>query len=86
VLLDTVEGVRFIDPRHARPGDRITVLFSCKMPVTLRPRGQYYELIGTCFVDGCMNGEAMEALDKGELSADDFSFLSTKYSCHGTVK
>jgi hypothetical protein len=35
------------------------------MPVILCPRGDYYEFIGDCYVDGIMEGEAIEALRSG---------------------
>ncbi|PMD64423.1 AAA-domain-containing protein [Hyaloscypha bicolor E] len=41
-------------------GDRIAVILGCKMPVVLRPMGDSYQFIGTCFAEGLMDGEALQ--------------------------
>jgi hypothetical protein len=53
-------------PQGARKGDIICILFGCSVPVLLR-RVKYedsYQLIGECFLDGCMDGSG---LDQNEL-------------------
>lgn len=40
-------------------GDRITILFGSRSPVVLRHKGDAYQLVGSCFLDGLMKGEAM---------------------------
>lgn len=44
----------------AEPGDRVAVIYSCRIPVVIRPHGEFYQLVGPCFVNGAMNGEAVE--------------------------
>ncbi|ORX93677.1 hypothetical protein BCR34DRAFT_441785, partial [Clohesyomyces aquaticus] len=51
-------------PADTEKGDNICVLFGCSVPVILRRREQKspsYKLIGECFVDGFMDGKAMES-------------------------
>ena len=47
-------------PQRAEDGDQIWILTGCSVPVVLRGRGPSgkFELIGDCFVDGNMDGEA----------------------------
>ncbi len=40
-------------------GDRIVVLFAYDKPVVVRKKGDCYQRIRTCFVDGVMKGEAV---------------------------
>lgn len=40
------------------------------MPVVLRPVGKRYEVVGECYVDGFMKGEAMESLDAGKYQLE----------------
>ncbi|KAF7536858.1 hypothetical protein G7054_g4173 [Neopestalotiopsis clavispora] len=46
----------------AEPGDRVAVIYSCRIPVVIRPHGEFYQLVGPCFVNAAMNGEAVENL------------------------
>lgn len=59
-----------IGPRTLHPHDLIAVLYGSKWPVVLRPveSGQY-RMIGTCYVHGIMDGEAVrnsKAVDRIE--------------------
>ncbi|EON66687.1 hypothetical protein W97_05933 [Coniosporium apollinis CBS 100218] len=46
-------------------GDGIYVLEGCKLPVILRPKGPYFEVLASCYIEGIMGGEAMEWLKGG---------------------
>lgn len=72
-LMVTDTGRVGVAPRQAKKGDAICVLFGCNVPVILRPYPQegdddtgsaglagMYEFIGECYVDGFMNGEALD--------------------------
>ncbi|RFU80233.1 heterokaryon incompatibility [Trichoderma arundinaceum] len=52
-----------------RAGDEIWVLFGCRMPLVVRPKGLRYEVIGPVVVPGLMRGEAVEVWQK--LCEDD---------------
>jgi hypothetical protein len=55
-------------PEEAREGDRVAVLYGCNFPVLLRPDGDAFRYIGECYVDGLMDGEAIEAREKGDFN------------------
>jgi hypothetical protein len=40
-------------------GDKIAVLLGCDILVVLRPRGNYYQYIRSCFTKGLINREAV---------------------------
>jgi hypothetical protein len=50
----------------------VCVLFGCRMPVVLEQREGHYKLCGEVFVDDIMFGEAIDALDRGEMVAQEF--------------
>lgn len=50
---------------RAMKGDLVCVLFGCSIPVLLREREEgRYEFVGECYLDGFMNGEALDK-DRG---------------------
>jgi Heterokaryon incompatibility protein (HET) len=55
-----------------QPGDLICVLLGCHVPVALRRVGTHYQFIRSVYLDGIMFGEAMEALERGEVKLEDF--------------
>lgn len=59
-LFMTNEGYIGIGPAHMQTGDSVNILSGCSVPVVLRELGDmsYYQLIGDCYVDGMMDGEA----------------------------
>ena len=48
-------------------GDHICVLHGCPFPVILRRVNSHYVLVGHCFVLGLMQGQAIDALNRGDL-------------------
>jgi hypothetical protein len=69
-LFRTQNGLIGTVTKHAVPGDRIAIIYNCDMPVVLRPRGNKYEVVGGCFVDGLMNGEAVKDIQSGKLATE----------------
>lgn len=57
-----------LGPNKARENDLICILFGCSVPVVLREiRGtNEYKFIGECYVDGMMDGEAIEQMSNFE--------------------
>ncbi|KAI0205211.1 heterokaryon incompatibility protein-domain-containing protein [Astrocystis sublimbata] len=54
--------------RAAQPGDGIFILKGCNAPLILRPAGSgRYCVVGECYVDGVMHGEAMGGLEAGRF-------------------
>jgi len=72
-FIDTVRGMSMrlmitsckrlaMIPRGANDGDLICVLYGCSVPVLLRGvefQENFYTLVGECYVDGLMHGEAL---------------------------
>lgn len=70
-------GVFGLCPPMTRPGDIVVVLFGGSVPYVLREREgsespKLYELIGECYVQGLMQGAAIEAQEQGKLTALQF--------------
>jgi hypothetical protein len=63
-------GGRFgIAPMPAEPGDKVCILLGGHMPFVMRQEGDEWLLVGTAYVHGLMNGEAME---RGDIEIRDF--------------
>jgi len=59
---------------QTRTGDLITILFGCSTPIVVRPHGKHFQVIGEAYVQGVMDGEAMEILRNGTIEARRFTF------------
>jgi hypothetical protein len=59
-------------PESCQDGDFVCVLHGANLPIVLRKLADKWELIGPCFVDGMMYGEAV---DWREDDADIFTLL-----------
>jgi hypothetical protein len=70
------ETLRAIDigvgPTAAKEGDVLCVLYGCKVPVILRPRGEYYTVIGDACLSHFMYGEALNGRAEGVGELRDF--------------
>ncbi|KIN08752.1 hypothetical protein OIDMADRAFT_23516 [Oidiodendron maius Zn] len=64
----TAAGGMGIFPENAKANDRICVFVGGRVPYVIRPWGQRFKLIGECYVDGMMDGEAIEWVRKGRCS------------------
>ncbi|XDG10332.1 hypothetical protein ABKA04_009947 [Annulohypoxylon sp. FPYF3050] len=72
----TSKGYYILGPAALEQNDLVCVLFGGKMPFCLRPLGgQYYQLVGECYVHGLMNGEAMDLMACGNLSENAFQLV-----------
>ncbi|KAI9730858.1 MAG: hypothetical protein M1834_005576 [Cirrosporium novae-zelandiae] len=57
----TLGGYMGIGSSRMQPGDLICVFLGGCVPWVIRKEGKEYALIGECYVDGFMDGEAMES-------------------------
>lgn len=55
-----------------QPGDIVCILFSGPVPFILRRDGEYYKLVGGCYVHGIMYGEAVNMRRDGLLDEELF--------------
>jgi hypothetical protein len=74
-LCITQTGLLCLAPDEVKFGDTVAVLLGCNYPVLLRPFEDGYRYVGECYVDGIMNGEAVEAADRGECEVEDVVLL-----------
>lgn len=61
--MTTLESRLGMAPRKARKGDLNCILFGCSVPMLLRESGDKtsFAIVGECYLDGYMNGEALQA-------------------------
>ena len=60
------------DDKQTRVGDLYCIIFGCSMPIVLRECGGYYQVIGEGYLQGFMEGKAVELLESGEYEAKEF--------------
>ncbi|KAK8207084.1 heterokaryon incompatibility protein-domain-containing protein [Phyllosticta capitalensis] len=62
----TSDGRAGLGPRAMKTDDLVVIFRGCEFPFVIRPRCEEqkeYELVGACYVDGIMMGEAMWAME-----------------------
>lgn len=59
---------------RTKPGDLIAVLFGCTTPIVIRQHGSKYQVIGEAYVQGLMDGEAMDLSKTGISHPQRFTF------------
>ncbi|KAL2070949.1 hypothetical protein VTL71DRAFT_13975 [Oculimacula yallundae] len=67
-----LSGMMGLAPKEAIEGDTVCIPLGCPVPMIFRKVGDHYVIIGDAYVDGYMNGEAMEMLEEGELKLETF--------------
>ncbi|KAH7383564.1 heterokaryon incompatibility protein-domain-containing protein [Cadophora sp. MPI-SDFR-AT-0126] len=65
-------GFMGITRENIQIGDSICILFGAQTPFILRKQGEGYILIGECYVDGIMEGEAMKEYSEGKYKKEIF--------------
>lgn len=76
----TAKGFLGMGPRVSTIGDRVCVFYGAQVPFVLNassPSGgsDEYRLCGECYVHGMMYGEALDALDAGEVEHKVFRLI-----------
>lgn len=59
-LVEISRGLLALCPRVVQRTDIIAVLFGCQFPYLLRPWGSRFKLLGQCYVQGIMDGQAVQ--------------------------
>ena len=65
-------GYLGLAPKGAIARDIICVLEGCPVPVVLREVDLHFVLVGTCFVEGLMDGETLALYERGQVSTQSF--------------
>ena len=68
----TAQGYFGLGPQYLMEGDLCCVLFGAKVPFILREVDRGYVLVGECYVQGIMHGEAVEMWRKGDSEVAEF--------------
>ena len=58
-FIECDNGLMGLGPYDAMPGDAVVILFGADVCFTLRPKGDFYQLIGDCYIHGAMQGQMM---------------------------
>ena len=56
----------------AKPDDVVCIILGFDVPLVLRQVDNHYELIGSCYIDGIMEGQAMKELEEGKVELETF--------------
>ncbi len=64
----TRRGYQTLVPEKAQSGDAIVVLVGGDVPFVMRPCGGDYILVGEAYVDGFMNGEALDNIEGSKVT------------------
>lgn len=59
LLATSRAGHIYLAPKWVQTGDVICVLGGCALPMVFRKSQDYYRVVGSCYADGIMHGEAM---------------------------
>jgi hypothetical protein len=68
-------GTVGIFPPLVAEGDLVCVINGSPLPVVLRPSGHGYVLVGACYVNGLMKGEASDLLRNGFARIEDINIF-----------
>lgn len=58
-FFSTEKGLLGQAPEKAKKGDLVCVFYGSKVPFVILPVKNEYEIVGECYVDGYMRGEAL---------------------------
>ena len=64
-LFYTASGHVGLGPGEMGAGDIICVFGGAVMPVVMRQKGESFGVVGDCYLDGVMDGEAVGVMEKG---------------------
>ncbi len=75
-LFRTSKGYFGLGPPALQADDLVCIFPGIRLPLILRLRGSHYQLVGTCFIYGLMDGEAVGGDIHGwEASLTDFYIM-----------
>ncbi|KAM0190669.1 hypothetical protein ACHAPI_009341 [Fusarium lateritium] len=68
-------GKMGLGPSDTCVGDRICILFGGGVPYVIRKQGTKRVLVGELYLEGVMNGEAIQLDDKSDSKEETFDFI-----------
>jgi hypothetical protein len=63
------------DSEQTQIGDLIAILFGCSTPIVIRSCGEQFKVVGEAYVQGFMDGEAIEEWKSGRYTGQQFTFV-----------
>jgi Heterokaryon incompatibility protein (HET) len=66
-FFETDSGYMGLGPHRTQPGDLVVVLAGGFFCFVLRPKGEYFELVGDAYLQGLMHGEMIKLDDDGKV-------------------
>ena len=72
-LITTSKGNIGLCTSDAKEGDLICILLGVRVPLILRKEGDHYVILGDCYVDGIMDGEAIPDMEAGKFDVESFN-------------
>jgi hypothetical protein len=72
-LFSTSKGFWGLGPSSMAEGDFIYILSGGDLPFILRPKEDHFRLVGECYVDNLMNGEAVEKAVPSQFRIGNFA-------------
>jgi Heterokaryon incompatibility protein (HET) len=58
-------------PLIAESGDLLCVISGCRVPMLIRPHGDHHVIVGSCYVQGLMDGESADMLARGDATVQE---------------
>lgn len=74
-LVTTTTGYLGLAAASVQKTDIIAILYGCNFPVILRAVEDKFLYIGECYIDGLMDGEAIDAQERGEYDVVDINIV-----------
>lgn len=71
-LVEIENGFLALCPRVVQQRDIVAVLYGCQRPCLLRPCGKRFKMLGQCYVDEIMDGQAVQMHRAGNRPDDFF--------------
>lgn len=59
---------------QTKEGDLIVILLGCSTPIVVRPYGEHFQVVGEAYVQGQMEGEALQLLESEKADKRSFTF------------
>ncbi|KAH6884265.1 heterokaryon incompatibility protein-domain-containing protein [Thelonectria olida] len=60
--------------KQSRIGDLVCIVFGCSTPLVIRPKNECFEVLGEAYVEGVMDGEAVDMLEAGGFERRTLTF------------
>ncbi len=56
-----------LGPKDMQKGDSLALLEGGRVPYVLRRKGEWFELVGDCYIHGVMHGEIFDSTRCGQV-------------------